>query len=114
MDDDVFFNAMNNYREARNVLESAQAKILRLTELQNHRALAVEQQQQVSQLTEELSAKADQLVKNVRQEIVVQEEKLKQRALQLLEQRKSRLEVNLVQARLALAQSYDRLGGVSP
>ena len=37
-------------------------------------------------------------------------DKLKQRALQLLTARKARLDVYLVQARLALAQSYDRLG----
>ncbi len=114
MDDESFFNIMNNYREARAILEDVRDKTAKLDMLQNPGGPQGEQQAQIAVYAADLGTRAEQLVNDVRGEIVVQEDKLKQRALRLLEQRKARLDVNLVQARLALAQTYQRLEASSP
>jgi tetratricopeptide (TPR) repeat protein len=114
MDDESFFNIMTNYREARAILAHVREKTARLNELQIHPSLQGEQRAQVETYAVNLNARAEQLVKNVQKEIVIQEDKLKLRALQLLEQKKAKLDVNLVQARLALAQSYERLEASTP
>lgn len=121
MDDDLYFNMMNNYREARFIklnAENRREQINRMTgemldKLKVKQAdasgEAEEQVKFVSIMAAGLFKRADSLILNADREIDRQLEKMKRRALHLLQQRKERLDVYLVQARLALAQTYDRM-----
>ncbi|HEY9034003.1 MAG TPA: tetratricopeptide repeat protein, partial [Pseudomonadales bacterium] len=122
MDDDDFFNTMNNYREARFILREAEGRMQRIKTLTGDRfSQLVRQQTQAGTdnreqirfmeiLAADLFRRANQLMLQAQQQIDSHGKRLQQRALQLLEQRKAHIDVYLVQARLALAQCYDRLG----
>ena len=122
IDDPVFFNTLNNYREARSILAQSErqtAKINRLAGRKFDQLVAdkvnanAENRAQIEfmeVLATDLFKRADQLSLQARREINSHAERLQQRALLLLEKRKSLLDVYLVQARLALAQILDRQG----
>jgi tetratricopeptide (TPR) repeat protein len=122
MDDEIFFNIMNNYREARFILREARNRMQRINAISNEKfqQLKLEQREAgtdnreqmrfMELLAADLVKRASLLGVQAQQEVDKHGERLKQRALALLEQRRARLDVYLVQARLALAQSYDRLG----
>ncbi len=121
MDDDLFFNTMNNYREARFIALEANTRRESIAEMTGDMYENLKRQQQDAEgddreqlqfigiLAADLFKRADLLVLHADQAIDRQLEKLKRRALHLLERRKERLDVYLVQARLALAQSLNRL-----
>jgi len=122
MDDDEFFSIMNNYREARFILREAKGRVQRIKTLTGDKFEQLIRQQAgagkdnreqirfMEILAADLFKRANQLSVQAQQQVDSHGARLKQRALALLEQRRARIDVYLVQARLALAQCYDRLG----
>jgi len=121
IDDDSFFNLVLNFREAQLLKNNADNKISKISDIQTHllqRAGIGEEKKSVRNrdqikfiqiLAAKLLKRSHQLKLKTQKNIDLIVEKIKNRALYLLSLRKDRLDIYLVQARLALAQNYDRL-----
>ena len=120
LDDEVFFNALNNYREARSILLQADRQFKKINQLASIKFDQLgaggsnpdnrEQIDAMQAMAADLFKRVNQLRLQAKAEIDGHTDHLQRRSKELLIQRKSRLDVYLVQARLALAQIYDRQG----
>ncbi len=121
IEDGMFFNLLLNFREARLLKINADAKIEKISDIQNRllqqAGIHVQDKEKnnrdqisfINILTADLLKRSYQMKLKTQENINLIISQMKDRALIILTLRKSKLDVYLVQSRLALAQSYDRL-----
>lgn len=121
IESDEFFNVLINYREASYLLANSEKKLSRINQLVDELLVKVRSDKNYSDKTSQEQIEFIQLMASslltrtnshifkAGQQRDKYADKLKELSLQLLQQRKQRLDVYLVQARLALAQAYDKL-----
>lgn len=121
IEDPLFFNFILNFREARELKEGTNNKIDKISGVQTgllnkagiHNKKKVNQNRDqitfIQILAADLLKRSSQLKQNTMKNMEKITNKMTERALVLLKQRKAKLDVYLVQSRLALAQSYDLL-----
>lgn len=121
IDDEDFFRLIVNYREARLLEHNASVKIARISDIQTRllsqagvkdERLSISNRDQIrfiEILVADLLKRSNELQLKAQKNITSISEDIRKRTIHLLSQRKTELDVYLVQSRLALAQSYDRL-----
>jgi len=121
IEDAEFFNLLLNFREARLLKVNADKKVAKISDIQtrllqqagSHNQKKSEKHRDqikfIGILAADLLKRSNIMQLNTQKNIDIITEQMKVRALMLLAHRKEKLDVYLVQSRLALAQSYDRL-----
>jgi len=121
IEDAVFFNLLLNFREATLLKKNADHKVAKISDIQTHllKQAGLHNQKEsekhrdqikfIKILAADLLKRSNMMQLNTQKNIELITEQMKVRALNLLDLRKDKLDVYLVQSRLALAQSYDRL-----
>jgi len=121
IEDGVFFNLLLNFREAKFLKNNANKKIKIISDVQTRLLKRAgndnsetsnanrDQIKFIQILTADLLKRSNQMQAEANSNMQLITQQMKRRALSLLALRKDKLDVYLVQSRLALAQSYDRL-----
>ena len=121
IEDAEFFNLLLNFREARLLKVNADKKVEKISDIQTRLLQQVGSDNQkkseknrdqikfIGILAADLLKRSNIMQLKTQKNIDLITEQMKGRALMLLGNRKDKLDVYLVQSRLALAQSYDRL-----
>ena len=121
VENDEFFNLLLNYREASYLLHSSELKLDRINQLVDGLLARLgkdkeyadqdsqKQIKDIQQLAADLLARTNSHIFKAKKQRDEYAGRLKDLSLQMLAQRKQQLDVYLVQARLGLAQAYDRL-----
>lgn len=121
IEDAEFFNLLLNFREASLLKKNADQKVAKISDIQIHlleQAGLYDQKESkkhrdqikfIKILAADLLKRSNIMQLKTQKNIELITKQMKVRALSLLALRKDKLDVYLVQSRLALAQSYDRL-----
>lgn len=121
IEDGVLFNFLLNFREAKflknnasekiNIISDIQTQLLKRAGSDNSETSNTNRDQIkfIQILTADLLKRSNQMQREANSNMQLIAQQMKTRSLSLLALRKDKLDVYLVQSRLALAQSYDRL-----